>query len=91
MLLSMYYAGLTAGIVKICIGSGASEAEEEPRTDDLHPSDDEDAVEGEDLLARLQRIMAKKGYLCEPEVPTKVKLKKIKASIIGCINYLMTR
>ncbi|KAJ0177629.1 hypothetical protein K1T71_006502 [Dendrolimus kikuchii] len=50
---------------------GASEAEEEPRTDDLHPSDDEDAVEGEDLLARLQRIMAKKGYLCEPEVPTK--------------------
>lgn len=34
-------------------------------------SDDEDAVEGEDLLSRLQRIMARKGHLCEPEFPTK--------------------
>nr|XP_026498476.1 F-box only protein 9 isoform X1 [Vanessa tameamea] len=34
-------------------------------------SDDEDAVEGEDLLTRLQRILARKGQLCEPEYPTK--------------------
>ncbi|CAB3235291.1 unnamed protein product [Arctia plantaginis] len=48
-----------------------SEAEEAPRVDDAHPSDDEDAVEGEDLLARLQRILARKGVLCEPEFPAK--------------------
>lgn len=51
-----------------------SEAEEAPRVDDAHPSDDEDAVEGEDLLSRLQRILARKGVLCEPEFPTKVLL-----------------
>ncbi|CAH0724003.1 unnamed protein product, partial [Brenthis ino] len=34
-------------------------------------SDDEDVIEGEDLLSRLQRILAKKGYLCQPEYPTK--------------------
>ncbi|KAG6441676.1 hypothetical protein O3G_MSEX001941 [Manduca sexta] len=47
-----------------------SEPEYEPREENLHPSDDEDAVEGEDLLERLQRILAKRGVLCEPQVPT---------------------
>lgn len=40
-------------------------------------SDDEDAVEGEDLLSRLQRVMARKGHLCEPEFPTKVGCKML--------------
>ncbi|KAJ8718841.1 hypothetical protein PYW07_016397 [Mythimna separata] len=44
-----------------------SEAEEVVRPDNAHPSDDEDAVEGEDLLMRLQRILARRGVLCEPE------------------------
>ncbi|XP_050349160.1 F-box only protein 9 [Nymphalis io] len=37
----------------------------------LATDDDEDAVEGEDLLTRLQRIMARKGHLCEPEFSTR--------------------
>lgn len=48
-----------------------SETEEVVQVDNLHPSDDEDAVEGEDLLSRLQRILARKGVLCEPEFATK--------------------
>ncbi|KAJ8724604.1 hypothetical protein PYW08_016078 [Mythimna loreyi] len=48
-----------------------SEAEEVVRPDNAHPSDDEDAVEGEDLLMRLQRILARRGVLCEPEHPVK--------------------
>ncbi|XP_026727206.1 F-box only protein 9 [Trichoplusia ni] len=48
-----------------------SETEEVARVDNAHPSDDEDAVEGEDLLARLQRIVARKGVLCEQEHPAK--------------------
>ncbi|CAD0200233.1 unnamed protein product [Chrysodeixis includens] len=48
-----------------------SETEEVARVDNAHPSDDEDAVEGEDLLARLQRIVARKGLLCEQEHPAK--------------------
>lgn len=50
-----------------------SETEEVARVDNAHPSDDEDAVEGEDLLARLQRIVARKGVLCEQEHPAKVR------------------
>lgn len=48
-----------------------SETEEAARPDNEHPSDDEDAVEGEDLLARLQRIVARRGVLCEQEYPAK--------------------
>ncbi|XP_050677765.1 F-box only protein 9 isoform X2 [Leptidea sinapis] len=40
-------------------------------TNDGDESDDEGAVEGEDLLARLQRILAKKGQLCQPNFPVK--------------------
>ncbi|XP_075975953.1 F-box only protein 9 [Anticarsia gemmatalis] len=48
-----------------------SETEEVVRVDNAHPSDDEDAIEGEDLLSRLQRILARKGVLCEPEFAPK--------------------
>lgn len=48
-----------------------SETEETPRVDEAHPSDDEDAVEGEDLLARLQRILSRKGLLFEQEFAAK--------------------
>ncbi|KAL0831798.1 hypothetical protein ABMA28_001333 [Loxostege sticticalis] len=47
------------------------EVEEVERTYNENESDDEDAVEGEDLLARLQRITARKGALCEPAFPAK--------------------
>ncbi|CAG9787426.1 unnamed protein product [Diatraea saccharalis] len=45
--------------------------EEVVRNNEDPDSDDEDAVEGEDLLARLQRITARKGVLCEMQYPTK--------------------
>ncbi|XP_052758166.1 F-box only protein 9 [Galleria mellonella] len=48
-----------------------SETEEVLTVEHANTSDDEDAVEGEDLLTRLQRILARKGTFCEPEFPTK--------------------
>ncbi|XP_073952959.1 uncharacterized protein [Choristoneura fumiferana] len=47
-----------------------SETEEVPRADGGE-EEDEEWVEGEDLLARLQRIQARKGLLCEPDNPEK--------------------
>ncbi|XP_013192861.1 F-box only protein 9 [Amyelois transitella] len=47
-----------------------SEPEEAP-TENNNQSDDEEWIEGEDLLARIQRLVAKKGTFCEPEHPTK--------------------
>lgn len=44
-----------------------SETEEVVRVE-TEADDDEDFIEGEDLLTRLQRLQAKKGVLCEPEV-----------------------
>lgn len=40
-------------------------------------SDDEDIIEGEDFLSRMQRILAKKGYLCQPEFQTTVCKEKL--------------
>ncbi|XP_028026246.1 F-box only protein 9 [Bombyx mandarina] len=49
-----------------------SEVEEVVCADKAPPSEDEDeeVVEGEELLARLQRILARRGLLCEPKLPT---------------------
>ncbi|XP_028173219.1 F-box only protein 9-like isoform X3 [Ostrinia furnacalis] len=47
------------------------ELEEVERTNTGTESDDEGAVEGEDLLARLQRITARKAALIEPAFPAK--------------------
>ncbi|KAL4703193.1 hypothetical protein ACJJTC_004869 [Scirpophaga incertulas] len=55
----------------------ADTPEEEPKVVEVErreveaDSDDENAVEGEDLLIRLQRIITNKGLFCEPEYPTK--------------------
>lgn len=46
--------------------------EEVSRVENNEDTDDEDVIEGEDLLSRLQRIMAKKGYLVEMAHPAKV-------------------
>ncbi|CAH1635531.1 unnamed protein product [Spodoptera littoralis] len=35
-----------------------------------YPEDDEEEIEGEDLLSKLRRILASKGALCEPELET---------------------
>ncbi|KAM3967053.1 F-box only protein 9 isoform 2-T2 [Aphomia sociella] len=47
-----------------------SETEEVSRVEHANTSDDEDAVEGEDLLTRFQRILARKGTFCETEFST---------------------
>ncbi|XP_059054582.1 F-box only protein 9 [Achroia grisella] len=47
------------------------ETEEVLTVEHANTSDDEDAVEGEDLMSRLQRILARKGTFCVPEFPTK--------------------
>ncbi|CAG4946115.1 unnamed protein product [Colias eurytheme] len=48
-----------------------SETEEICNNNEEDSDDDYGAVEGEDLHARLQRIVARKGYLCQPQFPTK--------------------
>ncbi|RVE44322.1 hypothetical protein evm_011046 [Chilo suppressalis] len=48
-----------------------SQSEEVVRENADPDSEDEDAIEGEDLWTRLQRITARKGVLCEPEYATK--------------------
>ncbi|KAJ2947290.1 hypothetical protein O0L34_g17006 [Tuta absoluta] len=50
----------------------ADTPEEESETEEIaletaHLSDDEDAIPGEDLVSRLQRILGRKGRLFEPE------------------------
>nr|XP_032515795.1 F-box only protein 9-like isoform X1 [Danaus plexippus plexippus] len=52
-------------------GGSESEMEEVSRVENNEDTDDEDVIEGEDLLSRLQRIMAKKGYLVEMAHPAK--------------------
>jgi hypothetical protein len=55
----------------------AEESQQEEVANERVPcdSDDEDAVEGEELLARLQRITARRGLFCEPEHPVKVRAR----------------
>ncbi|XP_023948294.1 F-box only protein 9 [Bicyclus anynana] len=47
------------------------EIEEVCQSEAAEDSEDEDAVEGEELVARLQRILARKGHLFQPEHQTK--------------------
>ncbi|XP_053605656.1 F-box only protein 9 [Plodia interpunctella] len=48
-----------------------SEPEEVPTENHNQSDDEEEWIEGEDLLTRLQRIVNRRGVLCEPEIPTK--------------------
>lgn len=59
----------------VLIFSEESDNEEIPNSNVADESDDEDAVEGEELLARLQRILARKGHLFQMNHAAKVSVR----------------